>query len=496
MEGNRAMMLVYRPPELGQTRIVSRSPQKLVALPDGQGPIHLRLYHQIRALILDGSWPSGTHLPSSRQLADDLGISRNTAIQAVDQLVADGWVIARTGAGVFVSAEAPPARPSHPASGWGHANVSTAPAPFHVRPGPVDLFPISKWTKLQARVWNQASTEAMHESSGAGWAPLRQAVAAHLHAVRGLACVPDQVLILSSSQSAIDLALRVLAVPGDQVWVEEPGYPAARQAIRANQLTEAPVPVDAQGLCVETGIQRAAHAKIAYVTAACQYPTGRVMSEPRRGALLAWASRNDAFIVEDDWDYNACFDAPQPPMPLAARASHRVLHIHSFNRLLFPGLRIAALVVPSELAPRFIEMRQLVDGFTNVANQMALAEFIHRGALASYLRTCRIACTERRAALHRAVAAFMPGNVRIDPLQSGWWSVAHLDGLHAAPLAAQARAEGFWCMALSDFSADPLDSAQALLLGFAGFKTDALTAATMKLAQCLFPETSPQRPGR
>ena len=166
-----------------------RSPQPLVSLPEGPGPIYLRLYHKIRSLILDGSWPAGTRLPSSRRLAEDLLIARNTANLAIDQLMADGWIVARPGSGIYVSDEAPPVRPPASSAIAGQALDfdEGGPIPFQIIPGAIDLFPVETWARLQSQVWSKASQTALHEGSGAGWHGLRCAIAAHLHAVRGLA---------------------------------------------------------------------------------------------------------------------------------------------------------------------------------------------------------------------------------------------------------------------------------------------------------------------
>jgi GntR family transcriptional regulator / MocR family aminotransferase len=464
-----------------------RLPQQLVSLPEGPGPIYLKLYHKIRSLILTGAWPAGTRLPSSRRIAEDLGISRNTAFLAIDQLMSDGWIFARAGSGIYVSSEAPPARPipSRSAADAEPDVEDPGPVPFQITPGALDLFPVAQWARLQSKVWSKASQSALNEGSGGGWFPLRSAIASHLYAVRGLTCAPEQVLVLPSSQSAVNLALRALSQAGDEMWIEDPGYPFARQAIGSAGLIECDIPVDASGIRVDVGIGRSPGSRLAYVTPACQFPTGAVMSESRRQELLDWATRRQSYIIEDDWDYNACFHFNRPPEPLAARLPDRVLFIHSFNRVMFAGLRITALVAPLELVSVLIEARQGMDGFTNVANQIALAEFITRGHLASHLRASRVAHVERRAALHRAISAHLGDYIRIDPLQAGLHTVAYTSGLPDGPMAAQARRCGLACSAMSDYMSDLGESEPALLLGFAGHPPESLTRATESLGACL-----------
>ena len=454
------------------------SPRQLVSLPKGSGPLHLRLHHKIRSLILAGSWPPDTRLPSSRDLARDLGISRNTAILAIDRLIADGLARSRPGSGVFVTEAAfAGAAPS--------ASAPEPPVPFQLAYGGVDLFPTGRWARIQGRVWTGASRNALYEGSGAGFQPLRRAVAAHLHATRGLCCSAEQVMIVSGTQSAIDLVLRVLGERGDRIWMEDPGHPYVRQAIDGNGLRSVAVPVDSDGLRVADGIAAAPGARLAYLTPGCQFPTCSILSEARRLELLDWAEAAGAWIIEDDWDHDARFDGSPPPEPLAARGSGRILYIQSFNRILFPGLRIAALVVPESLVPVLVDARRAIDGFSNIANQMALAEFIERGYLASHLRASRTALAARRAALHGALARLMPDVVTFDPDQPGLYVVAHPIGGGDAVLAAEARRDGFECSALSTFSERGAEAPQGLLLGFAAFQPEVLVRSAQRLAASL-----------
>ena len=463
-----------------------RSPQQLVSLPSGPGHLHLKLYHRIRSLILSGAWSPGTRLPSSRRLAKDLGVSRSTAILALDQLIADGWISTRLRSGTYVSYEAPPARPA-PDVPPHVAQQEAGPELFAISPGGIDLFPSHQWSRIQARVWREHPTEALLEGSGAGWYPLRRAVAGHLHAVRGLRCSPEQVVIVSGTQEAMNLAVRLLGAPGESAWVEDPGYPLARQAVRAAGLSEVGIPVDAEGIRVRDGRAMAPGARLAFVTPACQFPTGAVMSQARRRELLAWAEKRGGFIVEDDWDFNSYFQAPHPPDPIAATDGERTIFIHSFSRLMFNGLRIAALVAPEPLVPSIIELREVIAGLTNMPSQIALADFIHKGLLSAHLRACRLAYAERRAAMHRALLDYMPDLVSIDPAQAGLHALVHLDGVRDSPLAAKARRNGFACSALSDFAfGDGQNSGQALLLGFAAFPPEAIDRGVQALAEVLF----------
>jgi GntR family transcriptional regulator/MocR family aminotransferase len=458
------------------------SPQQLLSMPASTGPLYLQIYHRIRNLILTGGWPPETQLPSSRSLAQDLGISRNTAILALDKLIADGWIQSRAGSGMFVTFEAPSARPAATFVA-NDAEELHAPIPFQTTYGAIDIFPVAEWAKVQSRVWTRSTDEALFEGAGAGWLPLRRAIAGFLHAVRGVVCSPDQILIMSSSRSAIDLAARVIGQPGDSIWVEDPGYGYNREAFQTDGLRQVPVPVDSEGMIVSVAKSLAADARLACVTPACQFPTCAILSAHRRSELLDWNRQTGSFIIEDDWDFNAVFDRQHPPEPLVVSAPESVLYIQSFNRLLFPALRIAALVVPASLAARFVDARLAVDGFPNMAIQIALTEFIERGLLSSYLRKCKLTYERRRNALHAGVNRYLSQWLRIDEYQAGLAGIAFTGGRSASEMAAVARGAGIACRSLDSFSFNANVSPEALVLGFGPFTSEMLGDATDRLSR-------------
>lgn len=461
------------------------SPQQLLSIPNGAGPLYLQVYHRIRTLILTGAWPPGTRLPSSRALARDLGMSRNTGLLAVEMLMADGWIVSRAGSGIFVSSEAPPARHfSSPAQG-DEAERGDAAVPFDIAQGATDIFPVKEWAKIHARVWTRASKDALHEGAGAGWEPLRRSVAGYLHAVRGLACSPEQVLIMSSAQAAVDLTIRVLASPGDSIWVEDPGYLFVREAFRAHGLRQVLVPVDDDGIIVSEGIASEPRARLAYVTPASQLPTCAILANDRRSELLDWARRTGSYVIEDDWDFNAVFDGRQPPEPVAASCPEQVVFIHSFNRLLFPALRIAVLVAPVGLADKFIDARRAIDGFPNMANQIALAEFIDRGLLSAHLRKSKVTYARRRAALHSGVRQHLSRWLHIDEERPGLIGLAFTPPGRDSEMAAIARSNGIACIGLSDFKVNDSASPAALPLGFAAYPEEVIDDACRRLAEAL-----------
>jgi GntR family transcriptional regulator / MocR family aminotransferase len=465
-----------------ELKAVRSSPQQLLSMPARSGPLYLQIYHRIRSLIITGAWGPGTRLPSSRSLARDLGISRNTAILALDKLMSDGWIQARPGSGIYVSCDAPPARSGPATSVSAESPTSPAPALFELVHGAIDLFPVAEWGKIQGRVWTRSSDQALLEGSGAGWQPLRQAIAGYLHAVRGLACSPEQILIMSSSRAAVDLTLRVLGDAGDRIWTEDPGHRCPRDSFKTDDLHRTWIPVDGQGMNISLGKNIAPDARFAYVSPACQFPTCAILGGDRRAELLEWAKRNDSFIIENDRDFNAVFDRQHPPEPLAASSPENTVFIHSFNRLLFPALRVAALVVPPGLVSRFVEARLRIDGFPNTANQIALTEFIERGLLSSFLRKSKLAYEQRRAAMHTGIRERLSDLLWVDESQAGLAAVAFTHGAKASELAAVANRAGIACKCLSDFSGQNVCS-EALVLGFGPFRTEVIDDGIARLAE-------------
>jgi GntR family transcriptional regulator/MocR family aminotransferase len=288
-------------------------------------------------------------------------------------------------------------------------------------------FPAATWGRLAARHARLTTPALLLPGEPAGYRPLREAVAAYVTAGRGVRCDWRQVLIVTSTQQALDLAARLLLDPGDEAWIEEPGYLGARAALEAAGARVVPVPVDDQGLDVAAGEARAPRARLAYVTPSHQYPLGVTLTLERRLALLAWAARTGAWVVEDDYDSEFRYDG----RPLAAAQglddAGRVLYVGTFNKVLFPALRLAYLVVPSDLVDAFAAARTLADGHPPTFPQAVLADFIAAGHFAAHLRHMRGVYRERRDALRAAAAEHLAGRVRLGPADAGMHVVAWLE---------------------------------------------------------------------
>jgi GntR family transcriptional regulator/MocR family aminotransferase len=474
-------------------------------------PLYRQLYDALRDAILSGRLRPGSRLPSTRALADDLGASRNTVLAAFGQLLAEGYLEGRVGAGTTVARTLPEtllrARPEAEGSKQpgrrprlsrrgaqllgtrgGVATAAIAAQPF--RPGlpGLDAFPFDLWTRLVARRWRRVPRQLLDYGDPAGYAPLREAIATYLGEARAVRCEASQVIVVTGAQQAVDLAARILLDPGDTAWVEDPGYQGARGALVAAGIRLAPVPVDAEGLDVRRGARTAPGARLVYVTPSHQYPLGVTMSLNRRLALLEWASASGAWILEDDYDSEYRYAG----RPLAALqgldAAGRVIYAGTFSKVLFPALRLGYLVVPPELVDAFIAARALADRHSPSVTQAALADFIDGGHFARHVRRTRALYAERQAVLVRAARRTLGGLLEVAPAEAGMhlmgWLPAGVDD-RAAARAALARAVDV--PPLSAYRARPTRLADrgGLMLGYAAYPPREIDEACGRLALAL-----------
>ncbi|WP_189042359.1 MocR-like pyridoxine biosynthesis transcription factor PdxR [Aliidongia dinghuensis] len=473
-------------------------------LASGGGSLLARLHGRLRKAILDGALAPGGALPASRRLAEDIGLSRNTVEAVYDQLEAEGFIERRHGSGSFVSANLPE-RELAPAGALGHGRAAVPAAalsrrgelmarPYGREEAPagrafvpsvpaLDLFPRQLWARLLARAARAPGPDHLIAGDRAGFRPLREAIAAYVGSTRAVACAPEQVVVLTSSQQAIELTCRILTDPGDRVWHEDPGYRASAATFPAAGAEVVPVPVDGEGIDVAEGIRRAPDARLVYVTPSHQYPTGVVMSLPRRLQLLAWAARSGAFIIEDDYDSEFRFEG----RPLAALQgldeAGRVVYVGTFNKLLFPALRLAYLIAPPDLVEHFVAARALVDGHTSTLPQAALADFIREGHLGTHLRHMRTVYEERRQALVEAVAR-LDGRLTLGPIDGGMHACAYLpEGRDDVAIAEAARRLGVELRPLSRLYFGP--GRPGFILGFAAPRPAEIRSAVERIAKLL-----------
>jgi GntR family transcriptional regulator/MocR family aminotransferase len=459
-------------------------------------PIHRQVYEGLRRAILDGLVRPGQRLPSTRALAVELGVSRLPVLSAYDQLLHEGYLMARIGSGTFVGAAlpddllrspAPPARTiarrvSHPprrAPDYGGL------VPFRMSLPALDQFPHALWARLVARHAHALSHAQMAYGDPAGVVPLREAIADHLRTARAVRCEAEQVLITSGSQAALRLATAVLLSRGDRVAVEEPAYPGARAALEASGAELVSVPVDAEGMSVASLRRRGGRMRAAYVTPSHQYPLGTSMTAARRFALLDWAFRQGAWVLEDDYDSEYRY-VSRPLGALQGMDAHgRVIYIGTFSKVLFPAVRVGYLVVPPSLWDRFVDAREAFDLFSPTLYQLALAEFLREGHFARHLRRMRVVYLERRDALLAGLARHCGDRLTVHNADAGLHLAVLLPvGLDDREVVRRMAGRGLTATALSTCYAGK-DRRSGLLLGFGGSTGRRLLEASRVLGEVL-----------
>ncbi len=466
------------------------------------------LFRQIRSAILSGLLKPSMALPSTRALARDLGVARQTVVLAYERLSAEGYIETAKRSATRVSRVLPEAllhaAPRGPGErrakqatsaaglsrrGAAIANLTITPAQpgaSLLAPGvpALDAFPWRIWEALSGELSRSHPTELLGYGDPRGYRPLREAIATYLAPARGIACEPDQVLITTGSQQAIDLVARLLADPDDQAWVEEPAYVAGRNALQAAGLRTISIDVDEEGLDPSIGEARAPKARLALVSPSHQYPLGVVMSLRRRLALLDWAERNDAWILEDDYDSEFRYSG-RPLQPLAALSTGgRVIYVGTFSKLLAPALRLGFLIAPPNLVDAFATARGLMDRHSPGPSQAVLAEFIHRGHLASHVRRMRGLYEQRRNALMDALAEHSAGKLLATPPACGLHLVVWPEdrSLSDVELYRAAIERGLQTPPISRYYAGPCPR-PGLLLGFANTPVDRMSDAVHLLSK-------------
>jgi len=468
-------------------------------------PIFRQIYDGLRRAILDGRLRPGQRIPSTRGLATDLGVSRLPVLSAYEQLLHEGYLVGRTGSGTFVSRNIPdhllrsPAVPravpvSRRSTELRERAVPNRPSPtswslpmipFQIGLPALDLFPHAAWSKLVARHARAESPEQLAYSDPAGLRGLRVAIAEHLRTSRAVRCVADQILIVPGSQAALRLAAATLLEPNDRIAIEEPGYFGAHRAFRSAGAQLVPVPVDEEGLQVGTLQRRGASVRAVYVTPSHQYPLGMTMSANRRFALLDWAERHQAWILEDDYDSEFRYISRPVGALQGMDARDRVIYIGTFSKALFPAVRVGYIVVPPPLWARFIESRFAFDMFTPTLYQRALAELLEQGHFARHLRRMRTAYLERRDALLDGLARHCGELVQVHNSDAGLHMTVLLrDGVDDRTVAARLGHRGVATLSLSN-SYLGQTRRHGLLLGFGCAEPHRLLDATRVLGEVL-----------
>lgn len=479
----------------------------------GRGPLYDRIYRALRQAILSGEMPRGMRLPSTRRLAEESGVSRNTVLLAYDQLLAEGYIRGLVGSGTYVASELPEemleagdartaAASASPAtaaalSSYGQRISALDPGPTRpvegVRydfryglPGAQNV-PFGVWRKLLSRRLRKASSRSIEYSAPEGLLDLRRAISSYLRRVRAVQCSPDNILIVNGSQQALDLAARVLLDAGDRVVIEDPHYLGARMVFLAAGAKLVPCPVDADGLDIEHAPRAAAKARLAYVTPSHQFPTGAVMPLARRLALLRWAQATQAWIIEDDYDSEYRYGGRPVEAVQALDGGRQVIYLGTLSKTLFPGLRLGYVVLPPALVAPFRKAKFLTDRHTPTLQQEVLADFISEGYFERHLRRTRTRNAARREALLEALRVHCGDRVQVEGSSAGLHMLIWLPKVAPAKLdevVRRAAAAGVGVYAVAPNYLDRPKRA-GLLLGYGSLEEEEIRQGIQRLARAL-----------
>jgi GntR family transcriptional regulator/MocR family aminotransferase len=484
---------------------------------DGEGVLYQQLYQALRRAILAGDLAPGARLPSTRAFARELGVSRNTVLLAYDQLLAEGYAAGHTGSGTYVASALPDAmlatsRTASLAStadtggplqlsAYGQRVAEMAVQPpagvlshtvslrydFRYGMPAVTEFPQDIWRRLLARRARMASLRSLHYGPPEGYMPLRQAIADYLRRARAVICAPEQVVVVNGSQQALDLVARLLLDVGNGVVIEEPHYLGARQVFFAAGARLITVPVDAEGLDVRALPDTAAQVRLAYVTPSHQFPSGAIMSLMRRLALLAWAERSGAYILEDDYDSEFRYAGQPVEAMQGLDRSGRVIYVGTFSKVLFPALRLGYLVLPMPLVAPFTAAKWLTDRHTPTLEQEVLTDFIREGHFERHLRRARARNAARRTVLLETLATRLGERVEVSGANTGMHLLVWLHTVapqQVAELIAAAGRVGVGLYSVAPYYLRPPPRA-GLLLGYTALTEEEIRTGIQRLAAIL-----------
>lgn len=454
----------------------------------GGVPMYQQLSDWFRRAIGAGQLKPGQRVPSTRNLANELKISRIPVLNAYEQLHAEGYLETFSGAGTCVARSIPDQALAAPAARPRQAGPRATSArrlsrraaavriaeqswldnlgAFRIGVPALDHLPGGVWSKLVNRHARNPPLERLAYGDAMGHMPLRVAIAEYLGAFRAVRCEAAQILVTTGSQQGLQLAAHVLLDPKDRVWMEDPGYVGAHQALLGAGTELIPVPVDQEGLDVVQGIRRGRGARAVYITPSHQFPLGVTMSATRRMQLLSWAADAGAWIIEDDYDSEYRFGGRPIASLQGLDVEGRVIYIGTFSKVMFPALRLGYVVLPKDLVPVFAAARDATDTFSSTLYQVVMADFIRQGHFARHIRRMRALYMERRTALVEAIGKQLGGALEVIGAEAGMQLTALLPpGIDDVAVAKRAARQGVSARPLSSCYLTPATRG-GLILGY------------------------------
>lgn len=468
--------------------------------------LYRQVYDGYRDAIVRGRLQAGQRVPSTRVLAQELGISRMPVLSAYSQLLAEGYFESRVGSGTVVSKSLPGRTAANEEAGSvsrtmnrGRRQVakrcfglpvarsfhaSRGSGPFSVSQIAFEHFPLTIWNGLVTRHARSVQSKSLDYGDPMGLRELREAIASYLRTSRAVRCEARQVMIVSGSQQALEMGARVLLDPGDRVWMEEPGYRFARSVFAYSGCVVVPVGVDGEGLDVAAGAKKCGDARVALVTPSHQYPLGVTMSAARRLQLLDWAESNGSWVIEDDYDSEYRYEGLPVTSLQGLDRNSRVIYIGTFSKVLFPSLRLGYLVVPEDLVELFLAARFSLDICPATFHQAVLADFIDEGHFARHIRRMRLVYAERRTALIESLRKQLGAAAKITGTEAGMHLSTLLEGISDREISARAAREELRLVPLSPFYlGEP--TRQGFVLGFGSTPVEQIPGAVHKLRTLL-----------
>jgi GntR family transcriptional regulator/MocR family aminotransferase len=466
--------------------------------------LQFQLYEQVRQAIISGELNAAIRLPSTRDLVEQLSLSRNTIVYAFERLVAEGYLESRRGSGMYV-AYLPTATKSFAAKVPNAAAISSnkprisrrnasltearvTPAypttklrPFRPCQPAVAEFPLRSWNRARSSALRWQSTELMREGETAGLPRLRRALATYLRDARGVRCEAQQIIVTSGAQEALSLVAEALIERGETIWIEDPGYLGARAAFIRAAAKLVPIPIDTEGLTIP---KLRARPRLIYTTPSRQFPLGTTMTLSRRMALLEFARRSGAWIVEDDYDSELRYDGRPMPSLQGLDGGNHVIYIGSFSKVLFGSLRLGYVVVPDSLGEVIRKLKEIEYGTSPGTEQATAAIFIEQGYFSTHVRRMRRLYRERRDSFSEAARKYLSGWLTFPKVDAGMdamgWLARETDD---AALSKRLAAIGIDAPPLSAYSLRPCPP--GLLFGFTAFSPEQIRSAMQRISNLI-----------
>ncbi len=469
-------------------------------------PLYKQLYNLLREGILSGRFKGGLKLPGTRTFSSELKISRNTVALAFEQLNIEGYITGEIGAGTYITKEIPDKLLPVRNSGGVNRKKSSLKIqkkfeppelllrnsqedkiiPFQNGLPSLDDFPFKTWLKIINRNGTIIPKLQFGYKSAAGYQPLRRAIADYLKTYRAVNCVPEQIIIINGSQQGLDLISRILLKANDHVMLEDPGYFGTKASVLYSGAKIFPVPVDDEGINIDFAVKKYPKSDFIYTTPSHQFPLGSIMSISRRIKLLEYANKNNAWIIEDDYDSEFRYTGSPLPSLQGMDKFMRVIYIGTFSKVLFPGLRLGYLVLPDEeMVEAFAVAKTVVDRQSPIFDQVILTKFIEEGHFTKHIRKMRMIYKERQEFLIEEIKRELNGLLEVKPSDAGMHIVAWLPGNFSdKQVSVSAKANDLVVYPLSEYVIKAKRK-PGLIIGYTGFNKDELRAGIGKLKKIL-----------